>query len=58
MRDKNGVKIVFYCGHCAKVKPFDYWQQPNEEAKKAIQEQRQNGMIKFVKSICDVCLRV
>jgi len=55
VKKKNGVKLIPHC-NCGLVKPFDEWQKPNAEAKKQMQEQRQDGVIKFIHSVCPKCL--
>lgn len=57
MKTRDGKKVILYCERCPKVKPFDEWVLPNEQAKKEIQSQRQNGCIKFLKSTCDSCIK-
>jgi len=53
---KDKRKLVYYCSECNMLELKGEWVSVNKEIRKQIADERQNGFIKFVKTICPACL--
>jgi len=54
MKTADGVKIIYRCDVCGRIKPFDQWVKATPAEQKAVYDQ---GHIAFIQSVCPNCER-